>query len=444
MNRSVLLVVAAVVGCFGPATGASAQQPRSAPPPPRGSVSFYATTTQTQTDGGFDTNQTLFTTAFTYRMPERTEDGLDYGIDMRQSASTTPDRPQRMSVYEAFVGARFGGGTRQIRGGNMWLNDLGALGSVAGGLFEIRQSPEAASRIGHVRVGVFGGLEPNVYAAGYAPDVVKYGTYVALDGKGARRQVVGFVTVRDASVRERSVLTFTNFLPLNGNRFFLYQAAEYDVKAPAGQGQPGLSYFFNNVRYLASPRLELQGTYSRGRAIDARGLSQDVLNGRPITASQAEGFLYNSVGGRVTVEVARRVRVFAGYSRDRNNRDDRPTGRMSFGAYAGNLLKSGFDLSANEWIMNRPAGRYHSLFLSVGRQLGRRVYLSGDYTNSLSILQFSRSDGIVVRLQPHTHRFSGTGIISLGGSMSVLTTVERTLDDQAKEVRVLSGLTYRF
>ena len=40
-----------------------------------------------------------------------------------------------------------------------------------------------------------------------------------------------------------------------------------------------------------------------------------------------EGFLYESIGGRTTVEVAPHVRLNAGYARDKNNRDDQPTER---------------------------------------------------------------------------------------------------------------------
>jgi len=59
--------------------------------------------------------------------------------------------------------------------------------------------------------------------------------------------VLGFVTLKNASLTERSVLTTTNFVPV-GQKFFLYQALEYDMKAPAGQGNPGLTYFFTNAR----------------------------------------------------------------------------------------------------------------------------------------------------------------------------------------------------
>ena len=77
-------------------------------------------------------------------------------------------------------------------------------------------------------------------------------------------------------------------------------------------------------------RLELQGTYNRGRSIDAAVSATISLDGRPITQSAVDGLLYESIGGRVTVEALSRVRVYGGYSRDKNNRDtSRPAGRSS-------------------------------------------------------------------------------------------------------------------
>jgi hypothetical protein len=135
--------------------------------------------------------------------------------------------------------------------------------------------------------------------------------------------------------------------------------------------------------------------------------------------------------------------MYAGYSRDKNNRDTAPTGRTLVGGYASNVAGSGIDLSASDSLMDRPDASYHSRYLSVGRTLGRKLYLSGDYTTSLSVVQFSRSDGITVENRPHTTRFSGTTTFNVSRAVSLLTTVERSTYDGLKEWRVLSGITYR-
>jgi hypothetical protein len=144
------------------------------------------------------------------------------------------------------------------------------------------------------------------------------------------------------------------------------------------------------------------------------------------------------------VEVAPRVRVYGGYSRDKNNRDTASTNRFLVGGYASNMAASGLDLTVSDSLMERPAGSYHSFYVSLGHQVKRNAYVSGDYSTSLSVVRFSRSDGITIETRPHTSRFSGTATINVGRSTSLLTTVERSFDDQANGFRLMTGITYRF
>jgi hypothetical protein len=442
MNRPVLALTV-VCACLGFAKGASSQgfSTSASKPRPWSRVSFFTNSSRTDVDGAPSTDFSELTTAFTYQLPDVDESGADYGVDIRYATSAPGARPDRVSIYEGFAGARLAGGTVKFRVGHVWLNDLGSLGSLAGGLFEVRQK-RLQPENGRFRVGVFGGLEPNILDAGYAPHVKKFGGYLGYDGAGARRHSVGYVTVRDGSLTERSVVTTTNFLPV-GRKLFVYQAAEYDVQAPAGRARKGLAYFFSNVRVTPTDRVDVQGTYNRGRSIDARSLGEDILSGRPIAGTSLDGLLYESVGGRLTVEPIRRVRVYAGYSRDKNNRDTEPTARTLIGGYASNVGGSGLDVSASDSLMDRTTGRYHSRYVSLGRQFGRGVYFSGDYSTSLSVIRFSRSDGITIETRPHMTRSSGTATINLARSVSLLATVERTRQDQIREFRVLAGLTYR-
>jgi hypothetical protein len=313
---------------------------------------------------------------------------------------------------------------------------------VAGVAAEYRQ-PRATRDGGRVRAGLFGGLEPNILDSGYASGVKKFGGYVAYDGKAGQRSSMGYVAVRDSSLTERSVLTTTNFIPVH-QKLFIYQAAELNLAPPDGVGRSGLAYFFSNVRLTPTDKIELQGNYNRGRSVDTRGLADDVLNGRPVTQLAVDGLLFESVGGRVTVEVAPRVRVYAGLSNDKNNRDAASTRRLLFGGHAANLLRSGFDLSASDSLMDRPTGSYHSSYVSLGKQIGRRAYASLDYSTSLSVIRFSRSDGIIIETRPHTTRLSGALTMNLTRVLALLANLEHTSETDFGEVRVLTGLTYRF
>ena len=110
------------------------------------------------------------------------------------------------------------------------------------------------------------------------------------------------------------MLSVTNYIPA-GRSFFMYQALEYDIKGPAaGAAKRGLSYFLVNARASAGPRVELQGTYNKGRSINARQLTDDVLNGRPLSTLAIDGLRYETKGGRVSLRVTQRTEVPVSYT----------------------------------------------------------------------------------------------------------------------------------
>jgi hypothetical protein len=408
---------------------------------PSGRVSVTVDTSQRRdTDVTHRTSEV--STAVSLATPDFEGAGVEYGLNLRHSSRTGAD-VQHVSIYDGFAGVRLGSrGQVRLRAGHMWLPDLGTVGAIAGGLVELQQ-PRSDSSL-RVRGGVFAGNEPLVYELGYAPDVRKMGGYVAFEKGFLQRHVVGYTRVRQAELTERSVLSVTNFVPA-GQRLFVYQAAEFDVSGPAnGTASSGLSYFLTNLRVTASSRVELFGTYNRGRAIDARTLTDDVRNGRAITPARIEGFLYESAGGRATVEVVRNVRVHAGYSRDRYDRNEAPSGRITIGGHGGNILGSGLDVSASNTHIDRPGGSYQSRYLSVGRSIGRSVYASADYATSLSIVRFVRSDGIVIETNPRMWRLSGNGSVTLGRYFSLMVTCDYERADASRQIRVLSGLGVRF
>lgn len=445
-----LVAFALLCGGAGRASAQTAQppvaavvQPASAPARrPFGRVSFMVDTSR-RDDDGVGRNDVEFATAFNIATPEVDAGGLEYGVNLRQSTRTGTN-VQHLSLYDGFAGARLGHqGQVRLRAGHMWLPDLGTVGALAGGLVEYlqpRSTPDAA----RVRAGAFLGREPLVYEMGYAPEVRKTGGYVALEKGFTRRHVIGYTRVQQGALTERSVLSLTNFVPA-GRALFVYQAAEFDVSGPAsGAGTPGLSYFLTNARVTAAPRVELLGTYNRGRSIDARTLTDDLRNGRPVTSQSLDGLRYQSAGGRVTVEVASNVRVYAGYARDRNNRDDAATGRVTMGSHAGNLAGSGLDVSGSVARIDRPSGAYQSWYVSIGRAVGRTVYVSGDYATSLSVVRFVRSDGLLIETHPQMRRFTGNASMALGRRLSLMFTGDYERDDSSTQLRILSGLGVRW
>ncbi|MEO8683126.1 MAG: hypothetical protein ABI665_29035 [Vicinamibacterales bacterium] len=415
---------------------------QSTPPKPDARVSLFVTTAHQTPDGGEASNDLQFATSFTFRIPDMDSGGIDAGIDLRHTRYSAEGRDQRVSIYDGYAGARFGDrGQFRVRAGHMWLPDLGTAGALAGGLAEYRSA--AAGAKSRIVAGAFYGAEPLGYEIGYAPAVRKYGGYVAFESGFLRRHVVAFANIRQLSMSERSVLSITNYIPA-GKSFYAYQAMEYDLKGAAnGTAKGGLTYFLVNARQSAGPRVELQGTYNRGRSINARQLTDDVLNGRPLSPQAVDGLRYETAGGRVSVKVAKGIELYGGYARDRNNQDDAPTGRLTLGGYASNLFGSGFDLSGSDALIDRPTGPYHSRYLSLGHTIGRSLYISGDYSTSLAVLRFVRSDGVAIETRPWTHRLSGNFSATINRQFSVTGVVDFTTDQGMKDLRVMTGLTYR-
>ena len=409
---------------------------------PNGRVSIFSTGARASQMDAASTSYSDVTTAVTYELVERDSDGVEYGVDMRHTAYSIQGRDPRVSVYTGFVGARLAGGALRARAGHLWLDDLGGLGALAGAQLEARSAPIPEKGLGRWRGGLFAGLDPNVYKFGYSEGVKKAGAYMTLEGARGRRHVAGYVNVRNDAMTERSVLSVTNFVP--AGPLFVYQAAEYDVAGAAGGvGHKGLTYFFGNARVNAGRRVELLGTLSRGRSVDTRGLSDDIQAGRAVTQQAIDGLQYQSLGGRATVEVLPRTRVYAGYSRDKNNRDDASTGRWLVGGFGGNVFDSGLDLTFSNSTMSRPTGSYHSTYVSAGHSLGRRVYATAEFSTALSRVRFTRSDGLVIETAPKTKRLGLSASAQLWRATSLLVSVERTMDDGYKEIRLLSGLTFR-
>lgn len=409
--------------------------------PGRGRFSLYSTGVHSKTTTGTSRNYSELVFSLALEGPRLEENGWEYGIDLRSAVYPSSERDTRLSIYDAYFGLRALDGSLAVRGGQMWLNELGGLGSFGGVMAEWRQPIE--NRKNRLRVGGFFGYEPKILDFEYVPNVKKFGGYLAVDGQGSRRHVVGLVSIRNSGFTERTVLTTTNFLPV-GRDFFLYQGAELDLVGPAGRGSGKLSYLFTNARYRPLSFLELQGTYHRGRSTDARTITQDHIDGRPISPQALEGLLFESAGGRAWVTFPGRIRLFGGYASSKNNRNDSSTGRTNYGLIIPDLLSSGLDVNISGTRMKRAGSSNDSWNFSMGRNLGRRVYLSGDYTSSLSVLKVLGSQNIIIETRPRLQRYMLSSIIRLSRILSLTLTAEHLRDDDVRETRVMSGLVYRF
>lgn len=372
----------------------------------------------------------------------RSESTFEYSLDLRYAAyPDTEYRDDRLSLYDAWIGLRGQADRWKLRVGQMWLHELGGLGSV-GGLFGEYRVPGSSS-FGQLRFGAFGGLEPKILETGYVDGITKGGVYAAVDGANARRHVLGWVLIRNEEVTERSVVVFNNYIPVK-RKFFLYEALNYDIEGPAGLGSDNLTYFFTNLRYAFSRAFELQGVYHYGRSINARAITEDHIDGRPVDPRELEGLLFESGRIRLTVRPWRRVRLWGSYGRDRNNRDDEWYGRTNLGFSIRDIARVGLDLTVTNSRIDRSSGSHDSTYASLGKTFGRRVYVSVDYSTSLSVYYYRRDDGGTIESRPESRRWALNANINLNRTFSLLLVGEHAEHGDLDDVHILTGLSVRF
>jgi hypothetical protein len=419
---------------------ASAYDPRRA----SGRFSVFAQAAQRNLNGiDNDTFSELIGT-FTLRSAVNDDGGFEYGVDTRFAGyPSTEGRDSRASLYEAYVGWSPAGGAFRVRAGQLWLSEIGAFGSIAGAAAEVRLLKEADNGLGTLKLGLFGGLEPKILELGYVPDVAKFGSYLSLESRSGRRHVLGYANVRNGGLTERSVILFSNYIPVKRS-FFLYQAAEWDLQGPGGEGGSNLTYFFTNARYSPVREVEIQGVYHRGISVDTRFIADSLREGRPVSEAQLEGLLFESIGGRLTLRPWRNFQVFFGYAQDRTRQDEEKRDRYTFGIFSSNLLRSGFDVTVSDTRYTTAAGsRSDAWYFSLGRDIGRSLYLEAYYRTSIAFLRLS-SSGVLVERRPYSHLYGLSSVIRLGRRVSILATLERADEDSLGETRLLSGLSYRF
>ena len=151
------------------------------------------------------------------------------------------------------------------------------------------------------------------------------------------------------------------------------------------------------------------------------------------------------MGGRATVEFARGWRVWGGYYQDKNNRDDIVSNRWQFGVSTMNVLRTGLDVFVSDNRTIRPgSSSYDAWYFSLGRSLGSRLYLTADYSTSLSVLQLTDSGGLTIVNRPSSRRYSLSGTFNASRAFSLFLTAERLVDDTTTQNRGLLGLTFRF
>jgi len=439
-RRRVRPVLAAVLLGLA-AVAASVREASAQAIPASGRFSLYTGWSERETADGDTSDLTEVIASLALEPPSDFDSLFEYALDLRFATYPSSDRDQTVSIYEAYVGVHSRDQRWSARLGQLWVRELGGLGSVGGFQGEYRLAD--ATPLGSWRFGLFAGLEPEFYEGGFAEDVRKGGVYAALDGARGRRHVLGWVTIQNSDLTERSVVVFNNYLPV-ARTFNMYQGLEYDTQGPGDLGDSDLSYFFINLRYSPIKILDLQGTYHRGRSVDTRSITRDQLDGRPVSPEALEGLLFESGRLRVTVRATRFLSLWASFGQDRNDWDDEANDRFQLGFSARQLFDTGFDITVSSSQYDDGDDSYDSLYASIGTSVGQRVYLSLDYNQSFAVYHYEDGTGGTIEVRPDSNRYALSCNLNLNRTLSFLLVAETATSDDFDEKRVLAGLVVRF
>jgi hypothetical protein len=438
-RRVLTRVVATVLALTAIAAGARLAGAQAIPA--SGRFSLYTGWSQREAADGSTSDLTEMIANLSLEPPSGWDSIFEYAVDARFATYPSTDRDQTVSIYEAYVGVHSRDGRWLARLGQMWVRELGGLGAVGGLHGEYRMAEPTS--IGSLRFGLFAGLEPEYYDGGFADEVRKGGVYVAVDGERGRRHVLGWVAVRNSDLTERSVVVFNNYVPV-ARSFNMYQALEYDTQGPGDLGDSELSYFFINLRYTPIKVLDLQGTYHRGRSIDTRTITQDQLDGRPVSPDALEGLLFESGRLRVTVRATRFLSLWASYGQDRNDWDDNAKDRFQLGVSARQLFDTGFDVTVSSSQYDDGEDSYDTLYASIGTSVGSRVYITLDYYDSFAVYHYEDGSGGTIEVRPDSSRYALSCNLNLNRTLSFLIVGETATSDDFDEKRVLAGIVVRF
>ena len=125
--------------------------------PGQARLALYFTGASDTYDGGAATFRSETVLTFTVREETYDKDGFFYAVDLRGSGyPSTPRSGIRLSIFDAYAGGRLAGGALTFRLGQLWITEMGALGSIGGASVDFSLAKTSA---GKIRLGAFAGLD---------------------------------------------------------------------------------------------------------------------------------------------------------------------------------------------------------------------------------------------------------------------------------------------
>ena len=340
-------------------------------------------------DDGFSTSQ--LSTRLKLETGKRPGTGWRFFMDGRHRYRAGQTSPNKLLLYDARFIYDNAESPFQMSLGQMNLYETAGVGQLAGGVLGYKLNRSWS-------VGGYGGLEPDIYAASYDLDYMKYGLFTQFRGSGAKSASLSYNRVRFNSLTEREFVYGSGLLPVS-DVAVIYGSAEYEL----GDGlvtENRLSHLFLNTRYSFSRSADVTAYYSSGKGLDFHRFLIEQSKNPDRNSAELERFYYSqSYGVRLSVKPHQRMRIFVA-QRESEQKDRLIKNHTTqIGASAWDIFGSGFGLYGSYNINRGDQSENDSYRLSVSRDFGP-VSWTGYYSSTFNGIRFDAGTGLpeIVRL----------------------------------------------
>ena len=340
-------------------------------------------------DDGFSTSQ--LSNRLKLETGKRPGAGWRFFMDGRHRYRASSATTNKLLLYDARIIYDDVRSPLQMSFGQMNLYETAGVGQLAGGVLGYKLNPSWS-------VGGYGGLEPDIYAATYDLDYMKYGFFTQFHGSGAKSVALSYNAVRFNGVAEREFIYSSGLIPI-ADAAVIYGSAEYEI----GDGllaQDRLSHLFLNMRYSFSRSVDVTAYYSAGRGLDFHRFLIEQSKNPDRNSAELERFYYTeSYGIRLSVKPHKRMRIFVA-QRESEQKDKLIKNHTAqIGASAWNIFGSGIGLYGSYNLNRGDASENDSYRVSVSRGFGP-VTWTGYYSSTFNGIRFDRRTGLpeIVRL----------------------------------------------
>lgn len=295
-----------------------------------------------------------------------------YNIRTRPYGSRVPEEEFRNRVYELSFSYDDPDSRLNYKFGRIISNYISGVGYIDGGQFQFNFNRS-------LRMGFFGGTQPNLHNSQFETDTRKYGGY--LNFRTGTYQSQFFETTVAAAAQYHTSTVSREFLYFQNNysynsRLMLYQSMEVDINRQWRKEKTGksveISNFFISGRYRFNRALTAGLTYDNRRNY----WTYETLS---VADSLFDDALRTGFRGNLSMRLPGNIFAFANAGYRKRETDDKATVSYAGGLNKSNLILRGFFINLNYAGFTGPFTDGTNGSVTVGQSFLNGQRISFDY-----------------------------------------------------------------